>query len=164
MSNKLEILTRLRNGDEPKAIAGELDVSMASVVRYRTELNNAIRDDKLNTLMASAAPSASELVDYTFQDSPPEVKAAANELSKGLKALERLQPELIKTASALNSRIAIMCSTAENVGELESLTLALCKLQSSFFPAAGPNTQVNIQNNNGGNSYGQWLSDKPGTV
>lgn len=164
MSNKYEILTRLREGDEPTAIAEELDVSIASIVRHRAELNNAIRDDKLNTLMASCTPSASELVDTTFQNSPPEVKAAANELSKGLKALERLQPELIRTASALNSRIAVMCSTAENVGELEALTQALCKLQTAFFPSAGTNTQVNIQNNSGGTMYGQWLSDKPGTV
>ena len=100
----------------------------------------------------------------TYENSPVEVKAAATELSKGLKALERLQPELIKTASAINGRIAVMCSTAENVGELESLTLALCKLQTAFFPAAsGPISQVNIQNN-GGSAYGEWLGDKPGTV
>lgn len=164
MSNKYEILIRLREGDEPKAIAEELDVSIASVVRYRAELNNAIKEDKLNTLLASAAPSAADLVDTTFENSPPEVKAAANELSKGLKALERLQPELIKTASELNSRIAVMCSTAESVGEIETLTQALCKLQLAFFPSTAPTNQVTIQNNNGGGQYAQWLGDKPGAV
>lgn len=162
---KHEILTRLHKGEDPKAIAEDLDVSIATVVRNRSELNNAIRDDKLNTLLASSVPSASELVDATYENAPQEVKAAANELSKGLKALEKLQPELIKTAGQINNRIAIMCSTAEGVSEIEALTAALCRLQTAFFPAASPAMQLNIQNNNnGGTTYGQWLGDKPGTV
>tara|TARA_R110002049_G_scaffold109985_1_gene259003 strand:+ start:37660 stop:38148 length:489 start_codon:yes stop_codon:yes gene_type:complete len=161
---KHEILTRLRNGDEPKAVAEELGASIATVVRYRTELNNAIKEGKLNTLLASAAPSAAQMVEALYEDAPPEVKSAAGELSKGMKALERLQPELIDTANEINRRIVIMCGTAESVSEIEILTGALCKLQTAFFPtAAGPATQVNIQNN-GGTSYGEWLSDKPGAV
>lgn len=162
---KYEILTRLRNNEDPNAIAEDLDVSVAKVVRHKAELNNAIREDKLNTLMASAAPSAAELIDATYENAPEEVKAAAGELSKGLKALERLQPELIKTASEINRRVFIMCGTAESVSEIEALTMCLCKLQATFFPSATPAMQLNIQNNqNGGKTYGEWLGDKPGTV
>lgn len=163
-SNKYEILTRLREGDEPTAVASELDVSIASVIRYRTEMNNAIKEDKLNTLMASCAPSAADLVETTYENSPPEVKAAANKLSAGIKALERLEPELANTAHELNKRIRVMCGTAENVGDIESLTASLCRLQAAFFPPTSASTNVNIQNNTGGNTYGQWLGDKPGTV
>lgn len=161
---KHEILTRLHKGEDPKLIADELGASLATVIRNKTELNNAIKDNKLNTLMASAAPSASDMILELYEDSPAEIKAGAVELSKGLKALERLQPELVNTASAINKRIVIMCGTAENVGELESLTMALCKLQTAFFPTASASTQVNIQNNSGGTAYGEWLSDKPGAV
>ena len=41
--SKHEILTRLYNGEEPKLIADDLDVSLATVIRNRSELNTAIK-------------------------------------------------------------------------------------------------------------------------
>lgn len=52
-----------------------------------------------------------------------------------------------------------MVLTVESVDQLTVLAEAVCKLQSAFF---GKGTQVNIQNNIGGEAYGEFLGDAPG--
>lgn len=164
--SKYQALVRLFDGEQPKAIAADLDISYATVLRYKRELSTAQDEGKVNSLLANEEGVLQNMASQALADLPDELQEGAlieaTAVIDGVIGLQRLEADLQQTASKINCRIRLMCGTAEQVSELVDLTDALCKLQNAFF---GKGTQVLIQNNvNGGSeSYGQFLSDTPGT-
>jgi len=104
---------------------------------------------------------ANELVRDLPVELQPQAKAITEGVTNGIKGLDSLSGEFQRTAMHINNRIRTLSMSIEHVSELTDLTKALCELQSAFFNKQG--VQVNIQNNNGGDSaYSEFLSDAPG--
>lgn len=167
MSSKYVGLMRLVNGDEPKEIASDCDVSYATVLRWKGELNKAQENNKVNALLSLEQGALNALAADAVTDLPVIVQESAmeavNSVIEGVVGLKRLEDDLQLTASKINTRIRVMCNTAESIGDIAELTEAVCKLQNAFF---GKGTQINIQNNlnaAGGDNYGAYISDAPGT-
>ncbi len=166
-SDKYVALVRLFEGEEPKVIADELGLSQGTVYRYKKELTTAQDEGKVNSLLAAEQGALDNMAQQAVADMPSVLAEGelveANAVIDGVKGLARLEADLQQTASKINCRIRLMAGTAESVGDVVDLAEALCKLQSAFF---GKGTQVLIQNNNnsgGTETYGQFLSDAPGS-
>lgn len=159
-NDKYEGLVRLNQGDEPKDVADDLGVSLAKVIRWRTELKRATETDAVAKLLAAEAEVIDDVVAGVLVQQP-EAEEKLKDLTKGVAGLKSLDTALQETAMQLNKYIFHQAAAASNVGELSELTTALCALQSAFF---GKGTQINIQNNvdTGAASYGAYLSDGPG--
>ena len=164
-SNKYLALIRLFENEEPRLIATDLDISYATVLRYKRELSIAQDEGKVNSLLAQEQGALDNMAQAAVCDLPEELVEGelmeAEKLVKGVLGLKRLEEGLQQTAHVINNRVRLMCGTAEGVGEIVELTEALCKLQNAFF---GKGTQVLVQQNinTGGESYGQFLGDNPG--
>jgi hypothetical protein len=169
MSNeaiKYQVLVALHEGADPKVIAEELDISYSKVIKYRSELRAATAEGRLNSLLHLPDAAVELMAEKLVKDLPEELQPMAEEnlakLSKGVAGLERLDTELLQTASHMNNRIRTMVSTIEHVSELTELTKALCEIRNAFFNKSG--VQLNIQNNVGGeaSAYTEFLTDTPG--
>ncbi len=165
-NSKYLALVRLFEDEDPKEISTDLNISYATVLRYKRELRLAQDEGKVNSLLAKEQGVLENMAQAAVCDLPAELVEGeleeAKSLVKGVLGLKRLEEDLQHTAHDINTRIRIMVGTAEGVGEVVELTEALCKLQNAFF---GKGTQVLVQQNNnaGGESYGQFLNDIPGT-
>lgn len=164
-SNKYQALVRLHEGEEPKSIANDLDISYGTVIRYNKELREAHASNKVNALFAAEQGVLENMAEQAIADLPVDLQQAAmieaETVINGVAGLDRLEGDLQRTATVINTRIRIMTGTAESVGDVVELADALCKLQNAFF---GKGTQILVQqnNNNGGSeTYGEFLSDVP---
>lgn len=156
---KYEIISRVMRGDEAKDIAEELDVSYPSVLRERTRYKDAVANGTIDSLFDMDKLMIEELGDkFPIDD--------VNKLVKSVDGLERLSTELQGTAAQLNMRVRTFIMGADSASELAELTEIVCKLQNAFMNKNS--TQVNVQNNNFGDSndnpYNHFLGDAPGTV
>ena len=161
-ADKYRVLTRLHQGEKPKDISDDLDISYSTVLRYKNELAEAEANNTVNKLM-ELSPEAIEVIGSEMVEQAPMVEDAVTELVDGVKAMQTLQIDFMQTAKTLSNRIRVASSTIEYPSELLDLTKAMCELQNAFFNKNV--TQVNVQNNydsDGDKAYGQFLNDKPG--
>ena len=162
---KYKAIVRLHEGAEPKLIAEELNIPYSRVLKYRSELKEAEVSGSLNSLLQMDEAAVDLMANELVRDLPielqPQAKAITDGVTNGIKGLDSLSGEFQRTAMHINNRIRTLSMSIEHVSELTDLTKALCELQNAFFNKQG--VQVNIQNNNGGDSaYSEFLSDAPG--
>lgn len=144
----------LESGTKPREIANLLDMSYASVCRFKVQYDEARLNNKIN-----------ELVDLSKVELENALNAvpieAAKELTKGIGGLQRLQEEFQHTAHILNGRLLSFIANADCAGDLLVISNILCDLNNTFFNKNS--TQVNIQNNynEGESKYKEFLSDVP---
>lgn len=160
-TEKYKVISMLQNEHTPKEIADDLRVSYGSVLKLRREFEEAKVNGTIDTLL-----DTNKLVMDTVAEQLndlPTVEDAVEEITKGLSGLDRLNDEFQATALIINTRARSLLLSMDHVSELEVVTDILCKLQSAFLNKS--TTQVNIQNNLGGESatpkYTQFLGDKP---
>ena len=162
---KYKAIVRLHEGAEPKLIAEDLDIPYSRVLKYRGELKAAEASGNLNALLHMDEAAVELMANELVRGLPPELQAQGRVLTngvvEGVRGLDALSGEFQRTAMHINNRIRTLSMSIEHISELTDLTKALCELQNAFFNKQG--VQVNIQNNNGGDtSYGEFLSDAPG--
>lgn len=157
-NEKYKVIALLQNQVIPKDIADETGVSYGAVLKLKREYEQAVMnntlDQLINTdklLLAKVGEEISSVV---------EADEAVTKLTKGLDGLERLSEDLQKTALNINTRVNSLILSIDHLSELEIAADILCKLQTSFLNKNL--TQVNVQNNYGGDTpkYTQFLSDK----
>lgn len=157
---KYQVISRLQRSMEPKEIADDVGVSYGSVLKLRRDFEAAKVNGTIDALLDTKSLILSE-VGEALSDLPS-TKESVVELTSGLDGLQRLGDELQRTALSINTQIRSLMLSVDNLGELEVAAEILCKLQTSFMNKN--TTQVNIQNNLGGNDaprYTQFLGDKP---
>ncbi len=158
-NTKYKIISLIESGHEAKDIADDLDVSYSAVLRIRKEFKEA----KLNGDVAKLV-DVDKLLIQQAADQLAIPEHNVEEVTKGLSGLEVLSNDLQATASALNNKIRTLVVQAEHPSELQVYADILCNLQTSFVNKNM--TQVNVQNNFGGENqgsrYSQFLGDKPG--
>ena len=163
---KYKAFVRLHEGAEPKLIAEERDIPYSRVLKYRSELKEAEISGNLHKLLhmdvAAVELMANELVRDLPEELQPQAEVLTNQVTEGIKGLDKLSGELQRTAMHINNRIRTLSMSIEHVSELGELTKALCELQNAFFNKQG--VQLNIQNNVGGDggAYSEFLGDAPG--
>lgn len=165
METKYQVVSSLVNGLEPKAIALELDVPYTKVLRIKREYEQAVANDELASFIDMDKVVMGQLLDGITEQAPVElqeaVDGAVTQIKEAKTILDALNDDMVVTAKQLTTRIKSMSATIEHVSELEGLVSALATLNDSFFKDS--RTQVNIQNNMGGESpaaaYGEFLSD-----
>lgn len=154
-------IARLEAGVQPQTVAEQLDVSYATVLRWRREYEAARDANTLDQLLdldklilASAAANI---------EAPLELKEkAVEEFGKKLDNLALLRESTQACAMYLVQQIKSHASRVDHISELTELTDSLCAIQNAFFNQN--KTQVNIQNNLGApgqSKYGTFLSDVP---
>jgi uncharacterized Ntn-hydrolase superfamily protein len=161
---KYQIVSRLLNGETPKAISEEFDVPYTKVLRLQRELKEAQLNNTVQEFIDIDAAMMEELVDAVKASTPPGLAEAVDKSMAVLVAtksiMDVLSEDFIMTAKALSMRIRQSAANTEQVSELDVLSDALCKLQVAFFNKN--QTQVNVQNNYGQEpQYGAFLDDKP---
>lgn len=158
-------VTRLDAGIAPQKVADDLSVSYATVLRWKREFNAAKEQGKLAELLdldQLALTMTFEAAGGNIALPTEVVEPAIEKLAKGVFGLQSLQEQFQATAVFLNSQIKSRAASVEHTSELVELTAALCSLQNAFFNKNV--TQVNVQNNIGGQptgKYGSFLSDVP---
>lgn len=160
---KAEIIAQLAAKIEPKIIAAELDVSYATVLRYKKDLEKAKLDNTLNELLDFSDPAELDSVIEALQDSDPLLQVAdAKTLTSGVQGLQRLDEELQRTAMHINQKLRSLSLSTDSIGDLKIITDSVCALHTAFVNSN--KTQINVQQNFGANGepkYGEFLSDKP---
>ncbi|AWD90250.1 terminase small subunit [Dickeya phage Amaethon] len=156
-------IARIEADMDVREIAEELELSVNTVRRWKTEYQEHKRTGNLDQLLS--------MEDYTIAIAeltkslpiPPDMLGdKAKELTKGLDSLSRLQEEFQDSARYLNTRLRALAMSAASTGELLDLINGLSILQTAFFNKN--TTQVNVQNNYvapGQSPYSTFLSDKP---
>lgn len=137
-------------------IAEELDLSYSAVLRVEKEYNQA----KLNGTLADLV----DVDDMVTSSAAAVLDVDKAELVEGLSGLERLSSDLQSTATQINSRVRSLVMSAEHMSDLETAADIICSLNTAFVNTK--NTQVNVQNNFGGDNnassrYAAYLSDVP---
>jgi len=154
-------IARIDAGMDPKDIAEELELSVNTVRRWKTEFTESKRAGTLAELM-NMPDYVDAIADLTKQlPSAEYAEGSANELVNGVTALNILQQEFQDTARYLNTRIKSLAMSSSHPGEIVDLINGLTALQNAFFNKN--TTSVNVQNNFGGGAapYSNFLSDKP---
>lgn len=156
---KYEIVSRVMRDIEPRDIAEELHVPYASVLRVRTQYKESVANGTIDKMFDMDKLMIEELAEKFPVDD-------VNALVKKVDGLERLSEELQGTATLINSKVRTLLHSIDSASELTELTDIICKLQNAFLNKNS--TQVNVQNNNfgdsNGNPYSQYLGDAPGTI
>lgn len=156
------VLNRLDQGEAPKSLADEYDISPSTVIRWRREflaakqagtLAEAYNIDKLMLAAIGKELNAPSAI----------IEDGVVKLAKKLTGLAALDEDMQNTATYLNQQIKAMAMSAVHASELVDLVNSLCSLRNAFFNKNV--TNVNIQNNNGipgeGGRYSNFLGDKP---
>lgn len=154
-------IARLESGLQPQVVAEQLDVSYATVLRWRKEYESAKEANALDQLLdMDKLILATALANV---EAPLELKEkAVEEFGKKLDNLTLLRESTQSCAMYLVQQIKSHASRVEHISELSELTTSLCAIQNAFFNQN--KTQVNIQNNLGApreSKYGTFLSDVP---
>jgi len=156
---KYKALSLLNDGKEPRNVATELKIPVTTIIRWNKELKEEIANGGISKIIDLDQVLIGEVL-TKIVDEEPILTDAANELTASLSSLERLSEELHTTAMVINSRTKSMVHRAETAAELIMLAEVVCEIQKSFFNTNS--TNINIQNNNGGESrYNAFLGDKP---
>jgi hypothetical protein len=162
-NQRYKVLMLLADDKAPKDIAEQLDVSYATVLRYRKELEQAKIDGTIKSLLDVPAIMLDEIASFVASNSPITVDNETAVIVEGVKGLGRLQDEFQSTAELISRRIRALIMSAQTPGELADLTASLCEMQKAFFNSNSVN--LNIQNNlspdNASTKYGKFLSDRP---
>ena len=161
---KYKVLSRLLNGETPKAISDTSDAGYATVLRWNRQLEEARLNDSIAELMNLDKSVLDSVLTVVKDQSPSEVQEAVGEVLTDVQnsrtILEALQHDFVDTANYLNKRIKALSLSVENIGELSMLADTLCSLQNAFFNKNS--TQVNVQNNyESAPAYANLLEDKP---
>lgn len=160
-NKKMEIYGALANGRTVKEIQADYDISYASALRLSNQFKTAVDEGTVDKLIDMDTAIWQQVKDTVT--APDELIERANDtldqLSKDVQGLQRLDIELQNTASAVNRRLFNMIQSAKQPSELETITSCLCRIRDAFFNQKG--VQVNIQNNVGGEAYGDLLNDVP---
>ena len=152
---KYKVMSRLYNEDSPSDIAHDTeDVPLATIIRWKKDLNTAIADGGMTTLVDLDRVILGKVIEGVQDD--PGMKEAVGELVQGLNYSTRLGDELQLTALGITRIAKSHALSSENASELATATDIICKLQEAFFNTNS--TQVNVQNNYG---YTEFLSDAP---
>lgn len=154
-------LSLLDCGEDPKVVADKLEVSYASVLRWKREFATARENGSLSKLI-DLDKLIIEAVANQIAAPADALGLAAKRVASKVDGLQALQESFRLTAEALNLQIKSRAMSIDHVSELTELTNSLCALQNAFFNKNM--TQVNIQNNltdPDGKKYGTFLSDVP---
>ena len=158
---KYKVISMLQQDLQPKEIAADLDVSYGTVLKLRREFEEAKANNTIDQLINMDKLVLTEVEDKL--NNLPQAQEAVLDLAKGLNGLEQLSEEFQNTANTINTRVRSLLMSIDHMSELEIATDILCKLQTAFVNKNM--TQVNVQNNFGGDSstpkYTQFLGDKP---
>ena len=163
---KYTAIVKIAQGSTPKAIAEELDISYAKVLRWKNEYVIAKQENGLKKLLKVDEDMLAELSAQFVGSLPAELAEASAEATEGLSrsvgGLQKLSIELQATAITISNRIRVQVMSVDSPIELTELTKSLCLIQEAFFNSKS--TQVNVQNNYTPEaaSYGEFLGDKPG--
>lgn len=156
------VLNRLDQGEEPKVLADEYNISPSTVIRWRREFLSA---KQAGTLAEVYNIDNLMLVAIGKEINAPGaiIEEGVVKLAKKLTGLAALDEDMQNTATYLNQQIKNMAMGAAHASELVDLVNSLCSLRNAFFNKNV--TNVNIQNNNGvageGGRYSNFLGDKP---
>lgn len=164
MDSKFKAIGLLVEGMKPADIAKALDMSLSTVLRYQRDFEIAKSNGTLLELLDMDKLAFGEVKDKLVSSVPDGMKQTVEtkmgKVSRVLDLMDTFQSDLVGSASVLNTRIKVMALSVESSSELLTLVECVSKLQNAFFNK--PVTQVNVQNNLGGESkYGNLLSDKP---
>ncbi len=161
---KYKALYLLSEKIPPKTISDTVDLSYATVLRYKKEYEDAVSNDTINELLNFPKAILEDLLDVVRENAPVNIDEQIGVLTAQISGLERLRNDLQLTACNVTAKIRSMTMAVESADELKTLTSSLCAIQDSFF-AVG--TNVNIQNNIGAQGdfqYGGLLDDKPKNI
>lgn len=157
--DKYNAMQMLANGKSATEIAKELDLSTSIVYRFKRELDEAKENGGIDTLIDLDRVVLGEVIE-SVKENHPTLAESAEQLSSGVLSAQRLSEEMHATARHLTTRVKFMAASADTSSELLILSEVLCNLQNAFFN--NKTTQVNVQNNYGGQSgYSEFLSDEP---
>ncbi|BAM63049.1 terminase small subunit [Edwardsiella phage ETP-1] len=154
-----KVLSRIDNGEEPKMLAAEFELSESTVLRWKREFEAA----KLNGTLSKVYNIDSLVLAKVGEElSAPKavVENGIVNVTKGLEGLAKLDVDLQRSAALLIQRVNSLIISAER-SELETYVSCVCKLRDAFFNSKS--TQVNVQNNysSGQPPYSDFLGDKP---
>lgn len=158
-----QAISRIENGEDKRTVADDLEVGYATVLRWHRDYKDAKLNGTLDQLLDMdklILATAGQLLESGAL--PEQAAAGLDRVTSGVSALEKLQSDFITTAAAVNAQIKSRLLSVEHTSELMELTECLVELQNAFFNKN--TTQVNVQNNYGGESgskYGTFLNDKP---
>lgn len=156
-------IARIEADMDVKEIAEELELSVNTVRRWKTEYLEHKRIGTLEQLMSM--PDYLDAIHDMTKLLPVDEELIGDkpaDLAKAVDSLTMLQTEFHDTARYLNTRLRSLAMSASSTGELLDLVNGLSTLQNAFFNKN--TTQVNVQNNYtapGQSPYGTFLSDKP---
>lgn len=154
---KYKVLSLLQQPDlSARMISEELDITYGSVLRLEKEFN----EHKLNGTLQELI----NVDDFVAADAADALGVDQVSLTKGLQGLEKLSTDFQVTASQINTRVRSLIMSCDHLSELETAADILCSLNTAFVNTNS--TQVNIQNNLGGENnassrYSGYLSDVP---
>lgn len=140
----------------PSAIAEKLDESPGSVLRVCREYAAAKAAGTLDKIMNVDRFVVAQVGNSLGLESETTALVAK------MDAYDALRSDLQTTASQINTKLRSFIMSAEHASELSMLTETLCQLQAAFVNKQM--TQVNVQNNYGGeaaSTYGAFLGDAP---
>lgn len=153
---KYQVYALFEQQFSPAAIAEKLDESPGGVMRVCREyaaakvagtLDQIMDVDRFVVQQVGASMGLGE-----------ETKA----LTAKMDAYDALRADLQTTAAQINTKLRSFIMSAEHASELSMLTETLCQLQTAFVNKQM--TQVNVQNNYGGEqaaAYSSFLGDAP---
>lgn len=157
---KYKAISLLQLDKSPREVAEELDLSYASILRFKRQWEEAKLEGEVDKLLEL---DKAVLHDLAMSVDGQVAKDAAVELVAGVTSLERLSQDVHKTASTLITRTNSLMMSCNTLDELNVAADILCNIQKAFFNTNS--TQVNIQNNLGDSNeskrYTQYLSDTP---
>lgn len=137
-------------------ISEELDITYGAVLRVEKEFNEARLNGTLEQLI--------DVDEAVLQTAAEALDVDQVSLTKGLAGLDKLNQDFQVTASQINTRVRSLIMSCDHLSELETAADILCSLNTAFVNSNS--TQVNVQNNFGGDNnaasrYAGYLSDTP---
>lgn len=162
---KLAIMGDLVSGITPAEAAKAHGVGYATVLRYKAQLDEALHNGSVDTLLDLPQVMVQQLIDQVKLQSPEGVAELVDigtaQLGNKLTILDMAEQNFTAVANKLAERISVLAMSVNSPSELSTLADALATLQDAFFNKKI--TQVNVQNNYGAQeSYKGLLQDGPG--
>ena len=155
---KYKVISLLQQPElSPRMISEELDITYGAVLRVEKEYNEAKLNGTLDQLI--------DVDDYAVMSSAAGTLCLDQvSLTKGLSGLDKLSQDFQVTASQINTRVRSLLMSCEHMSDVKIAAEIICSLNVAFVNSAS--TQVNVQNNFGGDNnaasrYAGYLSDAP---
>jgi len=156
------VIGRIAAGEDPAAIAEDMKISIATVIRWKNEVIKGIKENDVEILAGLDATVLTNLAGLAKGLAPVEFEESIDRVVAGLSGLQRLQEAVTSTALVATTKLKQHIATTDSTSELVMLVESLGLLNKNFFHSQAP--QINIQTNvNGENTktYGEFLSDVP---